>query len=158
MNKAIVICYTGQAIGPDAVSAIQQIISGTCDAEPENVVIVAFDEESIAKALLRKAVDNTKISFLEGGKRAAASASEVLEAARTKAVQFIKSKYNGINGNIVLAKDIAMAKYHQRVNSIYDDELNLLNAIDVIVDIPQKRLNTILSKTIRETIFAMKDM
>ena len=158
MNKAIVICYTGQAIGPDAASAIQQIVSGTCDADPENVVIMAFNESDIAKVLLRKAADNSKISFLEEGKSAAASASEVLEEARTKAVQFIKSKYNGINGNIVLAKDIAMAKYHQRVNSIDDDELNLLNAIDVIVDIPQKRLNAVLSKTIRETIFAMKDM
>jgi len=158
MNKAVVICYTGQAIGPDAVSAIQQIISGTCDADPENVVIMAFDEESIAKALLKKSAESMKISFLEGGKTAAASASEVLEQARTKAVQFIKSKYNGVSGHVILAKDIAMAKYHQRVNSTDDDELDLINAIDVIVDIPQKRLNAMLSKTIRETIFAMKDM
>lgn len=158
MNKAIVICYTGRNIEPEAVSAIQQIITSSCSAMPELMTIKAFDEDSIAKTLLRKAADDAKISFLEGGKSAAASASKVLEEARTKAVQFIKSKYNGINGNIVLAKDIAMAKYHQRVNSIDDDELNLLNAIDVIVDIPQKRLNVILSKTIRETILAMKDM
>ena len=65
MNKAIVICYTGRAIGPDAVSAIQQIISGTCDADPENVTIMAFDEESIAKALLKKGAESLKISFTE---------------------------------------------------------------------------------------------
>ena len=158
MNKAIVICYVGRAIEPEAVSMIQQIITSSCGAMPELMTIKAFDEDSIAKTLLRKAADNTKISFLEGGENAEAAANKILEEARTKAVQFIKSKYNGVSGHIILAKDIAMAKYHQRVNSIDDDELDLLNAIDVIVDIPQKRLNAILSKTIRETIFAMKDM
>ena len=155
MNKAIVICYTGKEPDSDTVYGMHQAIESYCDGE--GITIKVFDSNSIAKTLLKKAADDTKISFLEGGK-SAASASEVLEEARTKAVQFIKSKYNGISGHAILAKDIAMAKYHQRVNSIDDDELNLLNAIDVIVDIPQKRLNTILSKTIRETIFAMKDM
>ena len=158
MNKAIVICYVGRPIEPEAASAIQQIITSSCDAMPELMTIKAFDEDSVAKALLRKAAEDTKISFLEGGESAEAAANKILEEARAKAIQFIKSKYNGVSGHIILAKDIAMAKYHQRVNSIDDDELDLLNAIDVIVDIPQKRLNAILSKTIRETIFAMKDM
>lgn len=65
MNRAIVICYIGQAIEPDAVSTIQQIISGTCDADPENVTIMAFDEKSIAKALLKKSAEDLKISFIE---------------------------------------------------------------------------------------------
>jgi hypothetical protein len=158
MNNAIVICYVGRAIEPEAVNAIQQIITSTCSAMPELMTIKAFDEDSIAKALLRRAADDTKISFLEGGENAEAAANKILEEARTKAIQLIKSKYNGMLGHIALSRDIAMAKYHQRVNAIDDDELNLLNAIDVIVDIPQKRLNTLLSKTVRETIFAMKDM
>lgn len=158
MNKAIIICYTGRQIRETERVAIEKIISEACDATQDLIITKRLDENDIANALLKKSVEGMKISFLEEGKTAAASASEVLEQARTKAVQFIKSKYNGVSGHVILAKDIAMAKYHQRVNSIDDDELDLLNAIDVIVGIPQKRLNAMLSKTIRETIFAMKDM
>lgn len=63
MNKAIVICYVGRPIEPDAVSAIQQIITSSCDATPELMTIKAFDEDSIAKALLKKSAEDLKISF-----------------------------------------------------------------------------------------------
>lgn len=154
MNKAIVICYTGQAIGPDAVSAIQQIISGTCDADPENSVIVTFDEESIAKALLKKSAESMKISFDEGKKEA-----DLIAEARKKAVLLIKSNYGGPTGPLRLAKDIALAKYHNTVNCVDDAEKDLLNAIDVIADMPSKVLAaTSLSISQRETILKMKDM
>lgn len=65
MNKAIVICYVGRPIEPAAVSAIQQIITGSCDAMPELMTIKAFDEDSIAKALLKKSAEDLKISFEE---------------------------------------------------------------------------------------------
>lgn len=63
MNKAIVICYTGRNIEPDAVSAIQEIITSSCGAMPELMTIKAFDEDSIAKALLKKSAEDLKISF-----------------------------------------------------------------------------------------------
>lgn len=65
MNKAIVICYVGRPIEPDAVSAIQQIITASCSAMPELMTIKAFDEDSIAKALLKKSAEDLKISFKE---------------------------------------------------------------------------------------------
>lgn len=65
MNKAIVICYTGRPIEPEAVSAIQQVITSSCDAMPELITVKAFDEDSIAKALLKKSAEDLKISFAE---------------------------------------------------------------------------------------------
>ena len=64
MNKAIVICYTGRPIEPDAVSEIQQIITSSCGAMPELMTIKAFDEDSIAKVLLKKSAED-RISFEE---------------------------------------------------------------------------------------------
>lgn len=65
MNKAIVICYVGRPIEPEAVSAIQQVITSSCSAMPELITIKAFDEDSIAKALLKKSTEDLKISFAE---------------------------------------------------------------------------------------------
>ena len=149
MNKAIVICYTGRHIEPEAVSAIQQIISDTCGADSENVTIMAFDEESIAKVLLKKSAESLKISFDE---------SKEAEA-RKEAVLLIKGNYGGPTGPLRLAKDIAMAKYHSKVNCTDSTEEVLLNAIDVIADMPPKVLAaTSLSVSQRETILKMKDM
>ena len=152
MNKAIVICYTGRAIEPDAVSAIQEIITSSCSAIPELMTIKAFDEDSIAKALLKKSAEDLKISFKED-----VTENRIIEEARTKAIQLIKSKYSGATGHISLTRDIVMARYHHHTNVIDDDERTLLDAIDVIVDIPQKRLNTLLPKAIRDAIFTTRD-
>ena len=153
MNKAIVICYTGRAIEPDAVSAIQEIITSSCNAIPELMTIKAFDEDSIAKALLKKSAEDLKISFKED-----ATENRIIEEARTKAIQLIKSKYSGATGHISLTRDIVMARYHHHTNVIDDDERTLLDAIDVIVDIPQKRLNTLLPKATRDVIFTTRDL
>lgn len=152
MNKAIVICYTGRNIEPDAVSAIQEIITSSCGAMPELMTIKAFDEDSIAKALLKKSAKDLKISFEED------TESRIIEEARTKAVQLIKSKYSGATGHISLTRDIVMARYHHSVNAMDDDERTLLDAIEVIMDIPQKRLNTLLPKATREVIFTTRDL
>lgn len=153
MNKAIVICYTGRSIEPDAVSAIQEIITSSCGAMPELMTIKAFDEDSIAKALLKKSAEDLKISFTED-----TTESRIIEEARTKAIQLIKSKYSGATGHISLTRDIIMARYHNHVNAMDDDERTLLDAIDVIVDIPQKRLNTLLPKATREVIFTTREL
>lgn len=153
MNKAIVICYTGRNIEPDAVSAIQQIITSSCNAMPELMTIKAFDEDSIAKTLLKKCVEDLKISFKED-----TTEDKIIEEARTKAIQLIKSKYSGATGHITLTRDIVMARYHHHVNAMDDDERTLLDAIDVIADIPQKRLNTLLPKATREVIFTTRDL
>lgn len=151
MNKAIVICYVGRPIGQEAVSAIQQIITNTCNAMPERITIKAFDEDSIAKALLKKGAEDLKISFKEDPE------SRIIEEARTKAIQLIKSKYSGATGHITLTRDIVMARYHHHVNAMDDDERTLLDAVDVIADIPQKRLNTLLPKATREAILTTRD-
>jgi hypothetical protein len=70
----------------------------------------------------------------------------------------IKSKYSGATGHISLTRDIIIAKYHHHANIMDDDERTLLDAIEVIVDIPQKRLNTLLPKAIREVIFTTRDL
>lgn len=160
MNKAIVICYTGRNIEPDAVSAIQQIITSSCSAMPELMTIKAFDEDSIANALLRKAADDTKISFLNKGESAETTANKVLEEARTKAVQLIKSKYNSLTGVIAFAKDVAAAKYHLHVNAADNDEIDLVNAMDVIADIPQSLLTNKyrVSKSLCDAIFQLRDL
>ena len=153
MNKAIVICYVGRPIEPDAVSAIQEIITSSCAAMPELMTIKAFDEDSIAKALLKKGAEDLKISFKED-----TTEDKIIEEARTKAIQLIKSKYSGATGHITLTRDIVMARYHHHVNAMDDDERTLLDAIDVIADIPQKRLNTLLPKATREVIFTTRDL
>lgn len=154
MNKAIVICYVGRPIEPDAVSAIQQIITTSCRAVPELMTIKAFDEDSIAKALLKKSAEDLKISFDEGEKEV-----DLIEEARKQAVLLIKGNYGGPTGPLKLAKDIAMAKYHNKVNCIDSTEEVLLNAVDVIADMPPKVLAaTNLSVSQRETILKMKDM
>jgi hypothetical protein len=153
MNKAIVICYVGRSIEPDAVSEIQQIITSSCGAMPELMTIKAFDEDSIAKALLKKSAEDLKISFTGD-----ATESRIIEEARTKAIQLIKSKYSGATGHISLTRDIIIARYHHHANIMDDDERTLLDAIEVIVDIPQKRLNTLLPKAIREVIFTTRDL
>ena len=149
MNKAIVICYTGAGIGSDEAYAIQQLIANHCNADIESIAVKAFDSDSIAKTLLKEAAEDVQTS---------ADDEKVIELARTEAIKLIKSNYSGADGIVKLVRDLGVAKYHHRVNALDDDEKKLLDAIDVIVDMPQKTLNARLSKTLRETIFKMKDM
>lgn len=153
MNKAIVICYDGDAIRSKDVDDIHTILTHRCNAVSESMVIKVFDADNIAKALLKKSVEDLKISFTKDD-----TEDRIIEEARTKAIQLIKSKYSGATGHISLTRDIVMARYHHRVNAIDDDERTLLNAIDVIVDIPQKRLNTLLPKATREVIFTTREL
>ena len=153
MNKAIVICYTGRQIRETEKAAIENIISEACDATQNLIITTRFDESDIAKVLLKKSVEDSKISFTED-----TTENRIIEEARTKAIQLIKSKYSGVTGNISLTRDIVMARYHHHVNTIDDDERTLLDAIDVIVDIPQKRLNTLLPKATRDVIFTTRDL
>lgn len=153
MNKAIVICYTGRQIRETEKAAIENIISNACDATQDLIITTQFDENDIAKALLKKNVEDLKISFKED-----TTESRIIEEARTKAIQLIKSKYSGATGHISLTRDIVMARYHHSVNAMDDDERTLLDAIEVIMDIPQKRLNTLLPKATREVIFTTRDL
>ena len=153
MNKAIVICYTGRQIRETEKAAIENIISNACDATQDLIITTQFDENDIAKALLKKNVEDLKISFKED-----TTESRIIEEARTKAIQLIKSKYSGATGHISLTRDIVMARYHHSVNAMDDDERTLLDAIEVIVDIPQKRLNTLLPKATREVILTTRDL
>lgn len=63
MNKAIVICYTGRQIRETEKAAIENIISEACDATQDLIITTRFDENDIAKALLKKNVEDLKISF-----------------------------------------------------------------------------------------------
>ena len=153
MNKAIVICYTGRQIRETEKAAIENIISEACDATQNLIITTRFDESDIAKVLLKKSVEDSKISFTDD-----ITENRIIEEARTKAIQLIKSKYSGATGHISLTRDIVMARYHHHVNAIDDDERTLLDAIDVIVDIPQKRLNTLLPKATRDVIFTTRDL
>jgi hypothetical protein len=153
MNKAIVICYTGRQIQEAEKIAIENIISGACDATQDLIITTRLDESDIAKALLKKSAEDSKISFTED-----ATESRIIEEARTKAIQLIKSKYSGATGHISLTRDIVMARYHHHENAMDDDERTLLDAIEVIMDIPQKRLNTLLPKATREVIFTTRDL
>lgn len=153
MNKAIVICYTGRQIRETEKAAIENIISEACDATQDLIITTRFDENDIAKALLKKNVEDLKISFKED-----TTESRIIEEARTKAIQLIKSKYSGATGHISLTRDIVMARYHHSVNAMDDDERTLLDAIEVIMDIPQKRLNTLLPKATREIILTTRDL
>lgn len=155
MNKhAIVILYSGNAQDPgyDTIEGLANVIVSAQLSVPELIEIKHFDSDSIGKALLKKSVEDSKISFTED-----TTESRIIEEARTKAIQLI-SKYNGATGHISLTRDIVMAKYHHNANAMNDDERTLLDAIDVIVDIPQKRLNTLLPKAIREVIFTAKSL
>lgn len=57
MNKAIVICYTGRQIQETEKAAIENIISNACDATQDLIITTQFDEDSIAKALLKKSAE-----------------------------------------------------------------------------------------------------
>lgn len=156
MNKhAIVILYSGADRDPgyDVIESIASVITQAGLAVPELIEIKHFDSNSIGKALLTKSAENSKISFTED-----ATESGIIEEARTKAIQLIKSKYSGTTGRISLTRDIIIAKYHHHANIMDDDERTLLDAIEVIADIPQKRLNTLLPKAIREVIFTTRDL
>ena len=153
MNKAIVICYTGRQIRETEKTAIENIISEACDATQNLIITTRFDESDIAKVLLKKSVEDSKISFTED-----TTENRIIEEARTKAIQLIKSKYSGATGHISLTRDIVIARYHHHVNAMDDDERTLLDAIEVIVDIPQKRLNTLLPKATRDVIFTTRDL
>lgn len=65
MNKAIVICYTGRQIQEAEKTAIENIISEACDATQNLIITTRLDESDIAKALLKKSVEDSKISFIE---------------------------------------------------------------------------------------------
>ena len=153
MNKAIVICYTGRQIRETEKTAIENIISEACDATQNLIITTRFDESDIAKVLLKKSVEDSKISFTED-----TTENRIIEEARTKAIQLIKSKYSGATGHISLTRDIVIARYHHHVNAMDDDERTLLDAIEVIVDIPQKRLNTLLPKATRDVILTTRDL
>lgn len=62
MSNAIIIYYTGRPVDVDSVSAIQQILTSHCGAMPELMTIKAFDENSIAEALLKKGAEDMKTS------------------------------------------------------------------------------------------------
>lgn len=65
MNKAIVICYDGDAVREKDVDDIHTILTHRCNAIPESMVIKVFDADSIAKVLLKKSVEDQNISFTE---------------------------------------------------------------------------------------------
>lgn len=65
MNKAIVICYDGDAVRAKDADDIHTILTHRCNAVPDTVVIKVFDGDSIAKALLKKSVEDQNISFTE---------------------------------------------------------------------------------------------
>ena len=65
MNRAIVICYDGDAVRGEDVNDIQTILTHRRNAVVETMVIKAFDSDSIAKALLKKSAEDLKISFTE---------------------------------------------------------------------------------------------
>ena len=153
MNKrAIVILYAGadKSPGYDVIESLANIIVAAGLSVPELIEIKDFDSDSISKAIIAKA---SKISFTED-----TTESRIIEEARTKAIQLIKSKYSGATGHISLTRDIVMARYHHHENTMDDDERTLLDAIEVIMDIPQKRLNTLLPKATREVIFTTRDL
>ena len=162
MNKAIVICYTGRQIRETERVAIENIISQACDATQDLIITTQFDEKDIAKMLLNTSVQmllnanghDAKIISTEDEK----VNTDIIAEARTKAIQLIKSKYSGATGHITLTRDIVMARYHHHVNAMDDDERTLLDAVDVIADMPQKRLNTLLPKATREVIFTTRDL
>lgn len=147
MNKAIVICYTGKEPDSGTVYSMHQAIESYCNGE--GITIKVFDSDSIAKTLLKKAAEDVQVSTND---------EKVIESAHTEAIKLIKFNYSGTDGVMKLVRDLGVAKYHHRVNALDDNEKKLLDAIDVIVDIPQKTLTARLSKTLRETIFKMKDM
>lgn len=149
MNNAIVICYVGKAIQPEAVQALQQIITNSCNAMPELINIKHFDSDSIAKAILARGAENVVVED---------KTVDIVEEARKKAITLIKSKYSGITGAIKLAKDIAIAKYHSSMNMADDEQTILLEAVAVIADIPEKELNVKLQKALRDTIITMNNM
>ena len=64
MNRAIVICYDGDAVRGEDVNDIQTILTHRRNAILETMVIKAFDSDSIAKALLKKSAED-RISFEE---------------------------------------------------------------------------------------------
>ena len=153
MNKhAIVILYSGNAQDPgyDTIEGLANVIVSAQLSVPELIEIKHFDSDSIGKAIIAKA---SNISFTED-----TTESRIIEEARTKAIQLIKSKYSGATGHISLTRDIVMARYHHHANDMNDDERTLLDAIEVIMDIPQKRLNTLLPKATREVIFTTRDL
>lgn len=65
MNRAIVICYDGDAVRKKDVDDIHTILTHRCNAVPESMVIKVFDDDSIAKVLLKKSVEDQNISFTE---------------------------------------------------------------------------------------------
>ena len=164
MNKAIVICYTGRQIRETEKAAIENIISNACDATQNLIITTQFDEKDVAKILL-----NTSVQMLLNANGHDAkivstvdeeASADIIAEARQKAVSLIKSKYNSLTGVIAFAKDVATAKYHLRVNAADDDEINLVNAMDVIADIPQSLLTNKyrVSKSLCDAIFQLRDL
>ena len=156
MNKAILICFTGRQISETEKIAIENIISNACDATQNLIITTKFDENDIAKALLNAGLHDAKIIPAEDEKVNA----DIMAEARQKAVSLIKSKYNSLTGVIAFAKDVAAAKYHIHVNAADDDEINLINAMDVIADIPQALLTSKyrVSKSLCDAIFQLRDL
>ena len=131
-------------------------ISNACDATQNLITTTQFDETDIAKVLLNASAHDAKIVSTEDEKANA----DIIAEARQKAVSLIKSKYNSLTGVIAFAKDVAAAKYHIHVNAADDDEIKLVNAMDVIADIPQSLLASKykVSKSLCDAIFQLRDL
>ena len=125
MNKAIVITYTGSEITDLQRATIENIVSSVCDSQ-DLVVMTTLDNNDIAKALLAYGTKNATIRFEEQSKH-----DEQAEAIQ-KAVYFINEKYGKTGGHVLMERDYAMAKYHATVNSADEEEMELLNAIDIL--------------------------
>lgn len=108
MNNAIVIGYVGRPIVPNAVSAIQQIITSSCDATPELMTIKAFDADSIAKALLKKSAEDLKISFTEDSDALPASTAYITFNPKDceQKLRIIKCVKESIHCSLKEAKDM----------------------------------------------------
>ena len=65
MNKAIVILFDGDAVKKRDVDDIHTILTHRCNAVPESIVIKVFDDDSIAKTLLKESAEDVKICFTE---------------------------------------------------------------------------------------------
>lgn len=140
MNNAIVVLYEGQAPSESFVRELGTAISNTFAFGAGDVKIIHFDQNAIAKAIVRRGVDEV---ILPADIKMHANDQDMVTKAIDSAVTFVREKFkaaistgNNIRFVINFQKALSEAKARKALNPGVtgddDEDAAIIGAVDII--------------------------
>ena len=146
MNNAIVVVYEGVTPSTEFIQRLGSTVSETFAFGGGDVSVIVLDKESIAKAVLKRAVDSAHIAVEEIGERVVDTVTAI-----ENAVTFFREKFaeeistqNGIAFTLCFSSMLSDAKARKAFNpgNVSNEDEAVINATEIVC----KYANEIVSK------------